>query len=214
MSLPIGVLISGRGSNLQKLIQTCVPADFPAHIKLVIANRPDAAGLQMAAKAGIATAIIDHRKYGSRTEFEDAMSATLRNAGVEFICLAGFMRLLSAGFVEEWQGKLINIHPSLLPAFKGLATHDQALMAGVKLHGCTVHYVSAKMDAGAIIGQAAVPVLHDDTPQSLATRVLEAEHRLYPACLEAIIRGEIRFEHGKVVSPASLRRENEKLLNF
>jgi len=188
--LKVGVLISGRGSNLQALLDACAAPDFPAEIALVISNIADAYGLQRAASAGVATKIISHRGFANREAFDAALDSELRQAGVELVCLAGFMRLLTAGFVEGWRGRIINIHPSLLPSFKGMHTHRQALDAGVKLHGCSVHHVTAALDDGPIIAQAAVPVLPGDDEDSLADRVLRAEHRLYPLALRLVAGGE------------------------
>jgi len=193
--LKLGVLISGRGSNLQALIDACAAPDFPAEIVLVLSNKADAFGLERAAKAGIATAVVSHRDYpGDMPAFEAAMDATLRESGVELVCLAGFMRLLSPWFVGQWHNALINIHPSLLPSFKGLDTHQRALDTGVRFHGCTVHYVRPEMDEGPIIAQAAVPVLPDDDAHSLADRVLESEHRLYPHAVRLIAEGRARVD--------------------
>lgn len=192
--LKVGVLISGRGSNMQALIDAAGAPDFPAEIVLVVSNEPAAAGLARAHDAGVATLAVDHRSFGTGREgkraFEAALHAAFESAGVNLICLAGFMRILSPEFVARWQGRLINIHPSLLPAFKGLGVHAAMLRAGVKIAGCTVHYVSAEMDAGPVIGQAAVPVLASDTPESLAARILAEEHRLYPECVRRIALGQ------------------------
>lgn len=191
--LAVGVMISGRGSNLQALLDACAAADYPARIVLVISNRPEAAGLARAEAAGVPTLVLDHRAYESRDGFDAAVTAAFEDAGVELICLAGFMRLLSAGFVAHWRDRLINIHPAILPAFKGLDTHARALATGAKLHGCTVHYVRFDMDTGPVVGQAAVPVLADDDEARLAARVLAAEHRLYPHCLRLIAEGRVRI---------------------
>ncbi|ALG71714.1 phosphoribosylglycinamide formyltransferase [Azospirillum thiophilum] len=197
--LKLGVLISGRGSNLQALIDACAVPGFPAEIALVLSNKADAFGLERASKAGIATAVVDHRDHpGDKPAFEAAMDSTLRQAGVELVCLAGFMRLLSPWFVGRWQDSLINIHPSLLPSFKGLHTHERALATGVRFHGCTVHYVRPEMDDGPIIAQAAVPVLPGDDADRLAGRVLEAEHLLYPHAVRLIAEGRARVD-GDVV---------------
>ena len=196
--LKLGVLISGRGSNLQALIDAAAAPDFPAEIALVLSNRADAGGLARAAAAGIRQSVISHRDYPDRPSFEAAMDATLRGAGVELICLAGFMRLLTGGFVEAWRDRMINIHPSLLPAFKGLDTHERALAAGVRFTGCTVHFVRAEMDDGPIIVQAAVPVLSRDDADSLAARVLEAEHRCYPLAVRLIAEGRVRVAGERV----------------
>ena len=188
--LKVGVLISGRGSNLQALLDACADPAFPARIALVISNVAGAQGLERAEAAGVATCVIDHKRFPSREAFDAKMDEALRDAGVELICLAGFMRLLSTGFVESWRGKMINIHPSLLPAFKGLRTHAQALAAGVKQHGCTVHWVTPDLDGGPTILQGTVPVLEDDTEEILAERVLAVEHRLYPQALRLIAEGK------------------------
>ena len=196
--LKAAVLISGRGSNLQALIDACAEPSFPAEIGLVVSNRADAAGLQRAARAGIPTAIISHRDYASRREFDAAIDGSLREANVELVCLAGFMRLLGAEFVEAWRDRLINIHPSLLPAFRGLDTHARVLAAGVRITGCTVHFVRAEVDDGPIIVQAAVPVLASDDADSLSDRVLTAEHRAYPLALRLLGEGRVELREGKV----------------
>lgn len=198
--LKIGVLISGRGSNLQALLDACAAPDFPAEIALVLSNKADAQGLERAAETGVAGAVVSHRDFpGDKRAFEEAMDARLRAAGVELVCLAGFMRLLSPWFVERWRDRLINIHPSLLPAFKGLDTHERALAAGVRLHGCTVHMVRPEMDEGPILVQAAVPVLPDDDADRLAARVLDCEHRIYPLAVRLIAEGRARVENNRVV---------------
>ncbi|MDQ0327205.1 phosphoribosylglycinamide formyltransferase-1 [Rhodopseudomonas julia] len=193
------ILISGRGSNMRALVDAAREPDFPASIELVLSNRADAAGLTYAADAGIATAVLPHRDYESREAFEAALDTTLREAGIELICLAGFMRLLSDEFVEGWRNRVINIHPSLLPAFRGLRTHERALATGVRVHGATVHYVRAEMDDGPIIVQGAVPVLADDTSESLAVRVLAAEHRIYPLALSWVAGRKARVVAEKVI---------------
>jgi formyltetrahydrofolate-dependent phosphoribosylglycinamide formyltransferase len=178
------ILISGRGSNMAALITAARDPRYPAEIVLVISNRPDAAGLALAQKAGVAAVAIDHRPFrGDRAAHETAIDAALRQAGVEIICLAGYMRLLTPFLVDTWNGRMLNIHPSLLPAFPGLDTHARALAAGVKLHGCTVHLVTQATDEGPILAQAAVPVLPGDTAAMLAERVLVQEHRIYPRAL-------------------------------
>jgi phosphoribosylglycinamide formyltransferase-1 len=192
------VLISGRGSNLQALIDACADPDFPAEIVLVLSNRADAGGLERAARAGIATAILPHRDFASRDAFDAAIDARLRAAGVELVCLAGFMRLLGAAFVAGWRDQLINIHPSLLPAFPGLDTHRRVLAQGVRFTGCTVHFVRAEMDSGPIIVQAAVPVLPGDDDDRLAARVLAAEHRAYPLALRLVAAGRVRVVEERV----------------
>lgn len=188
----IAVLISGRGSNLQALIEATAQADYPAEIALVISNTPDAKGLDRAEAAGIPTQVVDHALFASRPGFEAAINEALTEAGAELVCLAGFMRVLTADFVEGWHDRLINIHPSLLPAFPGLDTHAAALGAGVKFTGATVHFVRAAVDAGPIIGQAVVPVQPDDDADSLGARVLAAEHALYPHCLRLVADGRTR----------------------
>jgi phosphoribosylglycinamide formyltransferase-1 len=193
------VLISGRGSNMVSLIEAARAPDFPAEIALVLSNRPDAGGLARAREAGIATAAIDHKAYSTRESFEQALDATLREHRIDFICLAGFMRILTPWFVERWEGRMINIHPSLLPRFRGTHTHERALAEGVLVHGCTVHFVVPELDAGPIVAQAAVPVVPGETAESLAARVLEQEHRIYPEALRMICAGKARLEAGRVV---------------
>ncbi|MSO88898.1 MAG: phosphoribosylglycinamide formyltransferase [Rhodospirillaceae bacterium] len=190
--LKVAVLISGRGSNLQALIDACAGSDFPATIVKVISNRPGVEGLNRAQSAAIPTQVVDHRDRPDRAAFDSALHAALAETGAELVCLAGFMRLLTPGFVEVWRDRLINIHPSLLPAFPGLDTHARALAAGVCISGCTVHFVRAAMDQGPIIVQGAVPVLADDDANSLAARVLAAEHRCYPLALRLIAEGRVR----------------------
>jgi phosphoribosylglycinamide formyltransferase 1 len=190
--LKTAILISGRGSNMQALIEACAGPDAPAEIVLVLSNKPTAAGLAHAASAGIRTAIVPHRDYAERAQFDAALDRALKAAGAELVCLAGFMRLLTPGFVAAWRDRMINIHPSLLPAFPGLDTHARALAAGVRFSGCTVHFVRHETDTGPIILQAAVPVHQDDTPERLAARVLEAEHRIYPEALRWIAAGRVR----------------------
>jgi len=181
---PIAVLISGRGSNMRALIEACERPDYPARIALVLSNRPDAAGLEVARAAGLQTIAIDHKPFGKdREAHERKVDAAIRASGAEIVCLAGYMRVLTPFLVNAWDGRLLNIHPSLLPAFPGLHTHEAALAAGAKEHGCTVHLVTAGVDEGPILGQARVPVHAGDTPDGLAVRVLEQEHVLYPAVL-------------------------------
>lgn len=187
--LKVGVLISGRGSNLQALIDACATSGFPAKIVTVISNKAEAYGLERAQKAGIPTATISHKDYPDRETFDRAIHQKLTEMQVEFVCLAGFMRLISPWFVAQWKQRMINIHPSLLPLFKGAHSHRDALAAGAKTHGCTVHYVTAEMDAGPIIAQASVPVLEGDTEETLAARVLEKEHILYPEALKKLALG-------------------------
>ena len=194
----IAVLISGRGSNMQAIVEAAEAEDYPAEIALVVSNNPDAAGLAWAEERGIDTEVLDHRDYETREEFEKALDTLIRLYGARIVCLAGFMRILTPFFTEKWRDLLINVHPSLLPSFKGLHTHERALEAGVRIHGCTVHYVRPEMDDGPIIGQAAVPVLHGDTPDDLAARVLEAEHQLYPQCIALACSGKARVAGERV----------------
>lgn len=196
----VGILISGRGSNMMSLIAAAKDPTFPAEIGLVLSNRLDAPGLGRASEAGIPTAIVDHRAHGARAEFDAAMEALLVGEGIELVCLAGFMRILSDGFVSRWHGRMLNIHPSLLPLFKGLHPHRQALEAGVDVHGCTVHFVVPELDSGPIVVQASVPVEAGDTEETLAARVLEAEHRLYPEGLALVASGAVRLVDGRVVA--------------
>ena len=196
--LRAGVLISGRGSNLQALIDACGDPGYPAEIALVISNNAAAKGLARAARAGIPTRVVEHRSFPTREAFDAALDDALREHGVGLVCLAGFMRVLTPGFVAGWRDRLINIHPSLLPAFRGLHTHERALDAGVRLHGCTVHFVSPEVDAGPIIVQAAVPVLPGDDAETLAARVLAAEHRCYPLAVKLIAQGRARVVDGRV----------------
>lgn len=185
----VGVLISGRGSNMSALIQAAKAPDYPAEIALVISNKPEAGGLAVARAEGVEALAIDSKAFGKdREAHERAMDAALRNAGVEVVCLAGYMRLLTSGFVDSWHDRILNIHPSLLPDFKGLNTHARALAAGAAEAGCTVHMVTSELDEGPILGQARVPVLSSDDEQALASRVLAEEHRLYPRCLAAFCR--------------------------
>ena len=207
----VAVLISGRGSNMVSLIEAVSAPGFPAEIALVLSNRPDAAGLERAQAAGIATAIIDHKTHPTRESFEQAMDAALAAHGIEFICLAGFMRVLTDWFVERWAGRMINIHPSLLPLFRGVHTHRRALEEGVLIHGCTVHFVVPELDAGPIIAQAAVPVVPGDTEESLAARILVQEHLLYPLALRMICDGSARLEGGRVVFSESWKSEGALL---
>jgi phosphoribosylglycinamide formyltransferase-1 len=193
------VLISGRGSNLAALIHACASPDAAGEIALVISNRPDAAGLERARAAGIAAEIVDHRRFRTREEFERFMSDRLDSHEARLVCLAGFMRVLSPWFTERWRDRLLNIHPSLLPAFPGLDTHRRALAAGVRFSGCTVHFVRAEVDAGPIVVQGVVPVHPDDTPEALAARVLEAEHRCYPLAFDLVASGRARVEGDRVV---------------
>ncbi|MBN9075445.1 MAG: phosphoribosylglycinamide formyltransferase [Rhizobiales bacterium 65-79] len=193
-----GILISGRGSNMAALIAAAAEPSFPAEIALVISNDPEANGLKMAAQNGIPTRTIARKDHASREEHDAAIDEALQECGAELVCLAGYMRRLTAGFVEKWSGRMINIHPALLPAFRGLDTHRAALAAGVRIHGCTVHFVTAEVDAGPIVAQAAVPVLAEDDEARLAARVLKAEHRLYPLALSLVASGRVSLRDGKV----------------
>jgi phosphoribosylglycinamide formyltransferase-1 len=195
----VAVLISGRGSNMVALIEAAKAPAYPAEIVLVLSNRPDAAGLARAAEAGIPARAIDHKAFPDRTSFDAALDAELRASDIDLVCLAGFMRIFTPGFVAGWAGRMLNIHPSLLPLFKGTHTHAQALQAGVRLHGCTVHFVVPELDAGPIVAQAAIPVRQDDDPDSLADRVIVQERRLYPAVLALVAGGRARLEGDRVV---------------
>lgn len=203
----IGVLISGRGSNLGALIEACKAADYPAKIELVISNVPSAQGLLRAEASLIPTLVIDHKTFDSREAFDAALDAALKEVGVELVCNAGFMRLHTEGFVRRWWNRHLNIHPSLLPAFKGLHTHARVLDEGVKITGCTVHFVRPEMDEGPIVAQAAVPVLDRDTADDLAARVLEAEHRVYPYALKLVASGEVCVEGEHVVRKSQISAE-------
>jgi phosphoribosylglycinamide formyltransferase-1 len=184
---------------MASLIEAARAPGYPAKVALVLSNRPDAEGLARAKDAGIEALAIDHKAYSTRESFEQALDAALRERGIEFICLAGFMRVLTNWFVERWAGRMINIHPSLLPLFRGTHTHRRALEEGVLVHGCTVHFVVPELDAGPIVAQAAVRVVPGDTEESLAQRILVQEHVLYPAALAMICDGRARLENGRVV---------------
>ncbi len=194
----VAVLISGRGSNMAALIEAAKAKDYPAEIALVVSNRPDAGGLAIARAASIATEIVDHTTYGKdRAAFERALHAVLAKHRIDLVCLAGFMRLLTPWFVGQWQNRMLNIHPALLPAFKGLDTHRRAIEARAKAHGATVHFVVPEMDSGPIIAQGAVAVRTDDTEQTLAARVLAVEHTIYPQALKAVAEGRVTVENGR-----------------
>jgi phosphoribosylglycinamide formyltransferase-1 len=187
----VAILISGRGANMAALIAAAKKPGYPAEIALVLSNRPKAGGLRRASAEGVATAVVDHTEFGKdREAFERAVEAHLESQSIDIVCLAGFMRLFTPSFVLRWSSRMINIHPALLPSFKGLHTHERALKAGVKIHGATVHFVAPEVDSGPIIAQAAVPVLDDDTPDALAARVLAAELRLYPLALGLVAGGK------------------------
>ena len=195
----VAVLISGRGSNMEALMRTQQRPGCPYEIVAVISNVPEAKGLQTAQEAGIATAVVDHTRFDSREAFEEVLHETLLVFAADLVACAGFMRIMTEGFVNRWLGRMLNIHPSLLPLFRGLHTHRRALEAGVRLHGATVHFVTPELDGGPIIIQAAVPVLPDDTEEALAARVLRTEHRIYPAALWQVAAGRARLENGKAV---------------
>jgi phosphoribosylglycinamide formyltransferase-1 len=186
------VLISGRGSNLSALVEAAKATAYPAEIALVVSDNPEAPGLGFARDAGIETAVIERRRHVTKREFEAEIDAKLRGAGIELVCLAGFMRVLTTEFVQAWRDRLLNIHPSLLPLFPGLNTHQRALAAGVRVHGATVHFVRAEVDLGPIVVQGAVPVLPNDTPVTLAARVLKIEHRVYPLALRLVASGRVK----------------------
>jgi len=199
LTLRAAILISGRGSNMESLIDAARAPDFPAEIALVLSNRPDAPGLARAKALGVATAAVDHKIYAGREEFERSLQQLLEIHRIGFICLAGFMRLFTPWFINQWRGRMLNIHPALLPAYKGLHTHERALADGVKIHGCTVHFVVPEMDEGPIVAQAAVPVLDDDTPETLGRRVLTQEHVIYPMALRLVASGQVRVEGNRVL---------------
>src|SRR4029079_12832566 len=191
----VAILISGRGSNMLALIKAAAANDYPAEIALVVSNDPGAEGLQRATAAGIDTAVIDHRRFGKdRETFERALHDKLVTSAIEIVCLAGFMRLLTPWFVQQWDGRLLNIHPALLPAFKGLDTHARALAAGVKQHGATVHFVVPEMDSGPIIAQGAVNVQAGESERALAARVLQVEHQIYPLALKLVAEGRVNTD--------------------
>ncbi len=190
----IVILISGRGTNMQAIVRACRAEAWPARVAAVISDRPDATGLGFARELGVATHVIDHRQASSREAFEAALAACIDTCAPKAVALAGFMRVLTPGFVRRYADRLINVHPSLLPAFPGLGTHRRALDAGVRWHGATVHLVTPEVDHGPIVAQAAVPVLDDDTEESLAARVLDQEHRMYPAAVRALVEGRLQVE--------------------
>ena len=199
MSKSIVVLISGRGSNMEAVARACAREGWNARVSAVISNRADAAGLAFAAERGIATAVVDHRAYPSRETFDAALAQAVEAHAPDLLLLAGFMRILTPAFVGRWQDRLLNIHPALLPSFRGLRTHERALAAGVRVHGCTVHLVRPELDDGPILVQGVVPVLAGDDPGTLACRVLEVEHRCYPLALEGMASGTLRVEGDRVV---------------
>ena len=207
--LDVAVLISGSGTNLQALIDACADDNFPATIKVVISNKPDVMGLERAEKAGIPTKVIDHRNFDTREAFDDQIQEALKEYDVKLICLAGFMRILDARFVNRWRNRMLNIHPSLLPSFKGLHTQERALEAGVRFSGATVHFVNPELDDGPIITQAAVAINPDDTAETLAAKVLEKEHIIYPQALRLVAEGRVRVVGNKVtISGANYSQED------
>ena len=208
----IGVLISGRGSNLRSLIEAQVGGRLSAKIATVISNVPDAPGLEIAASHGISIKVINHKEFDSRENFEGALNKALILADTDLICLAGFMRILSDTFVNNWRDRLINVHPSLLPSFKGLNTHERALEAGVCFTGCTIHFVRPAMDDGPIILQAAIPTLPQDTPETLANRVLQQEHIIFPLAVRMIAEGRVKVE-GNVVKIEGASFHNAPMIN-
>ena len=191
--MKVGVLISGRGTNLQALARAAIDPDYPAEIALVISNRPNVDGITFAMDEGLPFAVIDHTEFDSREAHERAMTEQLKEVGVELICLAGYMRIVSDDFINDWRGKILNIHPSLLPALRGVDTHERALERGVRIHGCTVHFVNSELDGGPIVSQGALAVQPNDTAETLGARVLELEHQLYPRALEMIANKSIRW---------------------
>jgi phosphoribosylglycinamide formyltransferase-1 len=198
-----GILISGRGSNMQALIRAAEETHYPAEISVVISNRADAKGLDFARTQGIATEVVDNKSFLAREDFDLALDAALRRHRVELVALAGFMRIMTQGFVEAWRDRMINIHPALLPAYKGLNTHERALADGATRHGATVHYVRHDVDSGPIIAQARVPVLKSDTPETLGQRVLDAEHKIYPKALALVASGAVRVEGETIIATTS-----------
>jgi phosphoribosylglycinamide formyltransferase 1 len=192
------ILISGRGSNMEAIVRACSNEGWPAQVAAVIANRPDAAGLAFAASHGIATAVVDHRQFPDRDSFDAALAAQIDGFAPDLVVLAGFMRVLTAGFVDRYAGRMLNVHPSLLPSFPGLKTHQQALDAGVRLHGASVHFVTSQLDHGPIVVQSAVPVVAGDTPATLAERVLATEHIIYPRAVRWFVEGRLALDGSRV----------------
>jgi phosphoribosylglycinamide formyltransferase-1 len=208
----VAVLISGRGSNMETLIEACRDKKYPAGIVLVISNRPGAKGLDYARRAGIQTEVVDHMAFETRDAFDQAIHTILKEARIELVCLAGFMRVLNPPFVNRWRDRILNIHPSLLPAFKGLHTHERVLEAGLRFTGCTVHIVRPEMDDGPIVIQAVVPITPEDTPGTLAAKVLEFEHRIYPRALRMMAQGEARVS-GNLVYVKGKKIKAKGLIN-
>ena len=199
MKKKIAILISGRGSNMAALIEAAKAPDFPAEIALVLSSRPEAAGLTVARDQGVPTQAINYRVFENRAAFDNVVDVGLKTRDIDIVCLAGFMRIFTDAFVEKWRGRIINIHPSLLPAFKGRAVHHNALDAGVAISGCSVHFTVPELDAGPIIGQAAVAVRRDDTEATLEARVLKAEHKLYPQCLRLVCEDKVKLDGDRAV---------------
>ncbi len=210
----VGILISGRGTNMQALIEACKDPEYPAEIVLVISNKAKAKGLEIAREEGIPTRVIDHKAFSNREEFDSALDESFEEVGVDLICSAGFMRILTDGFVKKWKNKQLNIHPSLLPSFKGINIHQRVLDSGVTITGCTVHFVREEMDNGPIIMQATVPITPKDTPETIAERVLKAEHKIYPHALKLVALGQIRVINEKVVHNETPQPEFEKQVLF
>ncbi len=208
--ISVAILISGRGSNMRALLEACADADFPASVVSVISNRSDAKGLEIAESFNVPTQVIDHTHFGTREEFEEALHEALVDTGAELLCLAGFMRLLGADFIGRWRDQIVNVHPSLLPAYRGLHTHERAIEDGVRVTGCTIHFVRPEMDNGPIIFQACVPVMPDDTEETLEARVLDWEHKLYPMAVRLFAEGRLRVSghqvmiDGEIESPAGM----------
>ncbi len=201
--LRLGVLVSGSGSNLQALLDACAHGDYPAEVAVVVSNKPDAFALERAQRAGVPTRVLEHKGFADREAFDAALLQALREAGVELVCLAGFMRLLGKAFIDAYAGRIVNIHPSLLPSFPGLHAQRQALERGVKVAGCTVHFVDSGTDTGPIIAQAAVPVLPTDDEAALAARILVEEHRLYPLAVRLVASGAVELSAGRTRVSAS-----------
>ncbi|MAZ02724.1 MAG: phosphoribosylglycinamide formyltransferase [Sneathiella sp.] len=208
--LKVAVFISSRGTNMQSLVRACQTPDFPAEIACVLSNNLEAAGLKFAADNSIPTRTIDHRDFETREAFEAEITSYLEDLQIDLICLAGFMRLLTEEFVNRWRDRILNIHPSLLPAFKGLHVHERAIESGARFTGCTVHFVRPEMDNGPIIAQAVVPILEKDTPDELAARILEQEHRIYPLALKLVAEGRVKI-HGP---RAMIERTQEQTLSL
>lgn len=210
--MKIAVLISSRGSNMQALVKASLAEDFPAEVVTVLSNNPGAAGLEFAKSHNIPTEVINHRDYDNREDFDQAISDYLESKQIDLICLAGFMRLLTPEFVNRWRDRIINIHPSLLPAFKGLHVHERAIESGTRFTGCTVHIVRPEMDDGPIIAQAVVPILQDDTPDTLAARILVQEHKIYPAALKLMAERRVKI-HGSVAKIVDASEDEKSLTN-